>query len=414
MVPGRPRRDAGPMTDQGEKNMDMGTQQARRLIRRTDNKMIGGVAGGLADYFAIDPVWVRLGFVAAVFLGGAGILAYIVLYVVMPTGAGGEPSTAERAIERVAHSMRNTPTLIGVALVILGGILVANQLFEWRSGVIWGFALIFFGVLLFVQREERAAQEPAAVSAAVAPPLPLGGTAVLPLGAPPLPPGTAPSPPPRRVPRERSGLGWMTLGGLLVAIGVVTLLDFENVLSLTAGQYLAMAVATIGVGLLVGAWYGRARWLIVPGLVLIPFMLAASLIHVPFEGGMGDRLFRPMSLEAVEPEYHLVAGQMLLDLNEVPFGPGTHTIQATTVAGRILVLVPENVRVEIHAKAGAGQVSLFGQTDEGLNVDVRRTFEPRIATAQAGVLQLDLEAALGQVEVAFDLESLDQSFGGRS
>jgi phage shock protein PspC (stress-responsive transcriptional regulator) len=402
------------MTDQEEKNMDMGTQQVRRLIRRTDNKMLGGVAGGLADYFGIDPVWVRLGFVAAVFLGGAGILAYIVLYVVMPTGTGGEPSTAERLVERVAHSMRNTPTLIGAGLVILGAILVANQLFEWRSGVIWGFALIFFGVLLFVQREERATEEPTAVSAVAAPPAAPGDTAVLPMGAPPLPPGTAPSPPPRRVPRERSGLGWMTLGALLVAIGVVTLLDLQDVVRLTAGQYLAMAVATIGVGLLVGAWYGRARWLIVPGLVLIPFMLAASLIHVPFEGGVGDRLFRPTSIEAVEPEYHLVAGQMLLDLNEVPFGPGTYTIEATTVVGRILVLVPENVRVEIHAKTGAGQVSLFGQTDEGLNVDVRRIFEPRVAGAPAGVLQLDLEAALGQVEVAFDLESVDQPFGVRS
>ena len=401
------------MTEQGEKQMDMGTQPVRRLIRRTDNKMLGGVAAGLADYFRIDPVWVRLGFVAAVFLGGAGILVYIVLYIVMPTGAGGEPSTAERAIERVAHSMRNTPTLIGAGLVILGGILVANQLFEWRSGVIWGFALIFFGVLLFVQREERGAEEP--VATAVAPPAPPGSaTAVLPPGAPPLPPGTAPSPPPRRAPRERSSLGWMTLGTLLVAIGVVTLLDLQDVVRLTAGQYLAIAVATIGVGLLVGAWYGRARWLIVPGLVLIPFMVAASLINVPFEGGVGDRLFRPTSIEAVEPEYHMVAGQMLLDLNEVLFGPGTHTIKATTVAGRILVLVPENVRIEIHAKTGAGQVSLFGQADEGLNVEVRRTFEPRVATAGAGVLQLDLEAALGQVEVAFDLESVDQPFGVRS
>ena len=314
--------------------------------------------------------------------------------------------------------MRNTPTLIGAGLVILGGILVANQLFEWRSGVIWGFALIFFGVLLFRQRDERAAEEPAAVSAtAVLPPAPppAGATAVLSPGAPPLPPGTAPSPPPRRVPRERSGLGWMTLGGLLVAIGVVTLLDLQDVVRLTAGQYLAMAVATIGVGLLVGAWYGRARWLIVPGLVLIPFMFAASLIHVPFEGGVGDRLFRPTTIEAVEPEYHLVAGQMLLDLNEVPFGTGTYTIEATTVAGRILVLVPENVRVEIHAKTGAGQVSLFGQSDEGLNVDVRRIFEPRVAGAlPAGVLRLDLEAAMGRVEVAFDLESVDQPFGARS
>ncbi|MEX2556666.1 MAG: PspC domain-containing protein [Actinomycetota bacterium] len=400
------------MTSDQEKKMDAQPQQARRLIRRTDDKMIAGVAGGLADYFGVDPVWFRLGFVAAVFLGGSGLLAYAVLWVVMPKGAGGEPSTVERTIERVAHSMRNTPALVGGALVILGVILVANQLLEWRAGVIWGFALIVFGVILFVQRDEVRAAEPAAATA-VLPPAPPGDTAVLPLGAPPLPPGTAPSPPPRRV-RERSSLGWMTLGGLFVVVGVVTLLDLEDVIRLTAGQYLAMAVATIGVGLLAGAWYGRARWLIVPGLVLIPFMLAASLIHVPFEGGVGDRLFRPTSLAAVQPEYQIIAGQMLLDLNEVPFGPGTYTIEATAVAGRILVLVPENVRVEIHAKAGAGQVSLFGQTDEGLNVDVRRIFEPRLATTSAGVLRLDLEAALGQVEVAFDLESVDRPFGVRS
>lgn len=56
----------------------------RRLYRDTDNKVIGGVASGLAQYFDIDPVIVRLIFVVSVFFNGLGILAYIIFWFVVP------------------------------------------------------------------------------------------------------------------------------------------------------------------------------------------------------------------------------------------------------------------------------------------------------------------------------------------
>lgn len=46
--------------------------------------MLGGVAGGLAEYFAIDPTLVRIIFVVSLFAGGAGVLAYIILWIVVP------------------------------------------------------------------------------------------------------------------------------------------------------------------------------------------------------------------------------------------------------------------------------------------------------------------------------------------
>jgi phage shock protein C len=46
--------------------------------------MIAGVAGGLAEYFAIDPVLIRILFVVAFFIKGVGLLAYIILWVVVP------------------------------------------------------------------------------------------------------------------------------------------------------------------------------------------------------------------------------------------------------------------------------------------------------------------------------------------
>jgi phage shock protein C len=60
------------------------TKRTRRLYRSRRERMIAGVCGGLAEYFAIDPTFVRLLFVICVLLGGSAILAYLVLWLVVP------------------------------------------------------------------------------------------------------------------------------------------------------------------------------------------------------------------------------------------------------------------------------------------------------------------------------------------
>jgi phage shock protein C len=55
-----------------------------RLLRTNDERMIGGVCGGLGRYLKIDPVLVRLGFVLLTLYGGAGPLLYLLLLVLMP------------------------------------------------------------------------------------------------------------------------------------------------------------------------------------------------------------------------------------------------------------------------------------------------------------------------------------------
>jgi phage shock protein C len=56
----------------------------KKLSRSVDNRMFAGVAGGLAEYFNIDPVIIRLIFVILMLAGGPGILIYIVLWIIMP------------------------------------------------------------------------------------------------------------------------------------------------------------------------------------------------------------------------------------------------------------------------------------------------------------------------------------------
>src|SRR6266550_8808021 len=82
------------------------------LARSESDKRIAGVAGGIARYFGIDPVLVRVGFVVAGLMGW-GVLLYIVLWIVLPRGestppanppfGGGSSSAVRIAEERFAR-----------------------------------------------------------------------------------------------------------------------------------------------------------------------------------------------------------------------------------------------------------------------------------------------------------------------
>ncbi|MBE2201571.1 MAG: PspC domain-containing protein [Anaerolinea sp.] len=56
----------------------------KRLVRKQDDRMLFGVAAGLAAYLNIDPVLVRLIFVIMTLAGGPGLLLYLVLLIIMP------------------------------------------------------------------------------------------------------------------------------------------------------------------------------------------------------------------------------------------------------------------------------------------------------------------------------------------
>jgi phage shock protein PspC (stress-responsive transcriptional regulator) len=57
---------------------------AKRLMRSSRDKKVGGVCAGVADYFDLDPTIVRVVWLLAIFLGGTGFLLYLVLWIVLP------------------------------------------------------------------------------------------------------------------------------------------------------------------------------------------------------------------------------------------------------------------------------------------------------------------------------------------
>lgn len=71
--------------------------QPKRLYRSRNEKMIAGIAGGLGEYFNIDPTLVRLLFVLFTFTGGPGLVAYIIMLIIVPE----EPLASNDIVEPV-------------------------------------------------------------------------------------------------------------------------------------------------------------------------------------------------------------------------------------------------------------------------------------------------------------------------
>ena len=59
-------------------------KKIKKLYRSKKNKVIAGVCGGIGEYFNIDPVIIRLLWTLFIFVGGSGILAYIIAWIIIP------------------------------------------------------------------------------------------------------------------------------------------------------------------------------------------------------------------------------------------------------------------------------------------------------------------------------------------
>ena len=62
----------------------MPNKQIKRLYRSKTNRVIGGVCGGMGEYFGIDPTIIRLIWVILALMGGTGIIAYIIAWIIIP------------------------------------------------------------------------------------------------------------------------------------------------------------------------------------------------------------------------------------------------------------------------------------------------------------------------------------------
>jgi phage shock protein PspC (stress-responsive transcriptional regulator) len=387
-------------------------REAPRLVRDPDDAVVAGVCAAFGRYTDTDPVLWRVTVAVLTLFGGAGLVLYALGWLLVPR-RGEHRSFAERTLRRPDHGI--SPA--GVLLVVVGAVVLLAVL---DDGPGFGALLVIAGIAYLVVRERRDPRTPGGHDTGLPPydaavprydtAVPNYDTAVPSYDAPTpsydtasfaaAPYATAPwdATPARRTRRPRSPLGALTLSVALLLTGVLSALRLSGVDALTPERILAVALLVVGAGLLVGVRVGRARWLIPVGLVLALLTAGtAAARSAGLEDGFGERTWTPTA----GGEYSLGAGEAVLDLSDLPPGADAE-IDAEIGFGSLTVLVPSDVRAQVVAEAGLGEVSrveLGGRrtvlsTDD---TDLRETFT--VPGTGDGTVQLDLEVGVGEIEV---------------
>jgi len=426
----------GPPGEGGSAELVDGT----RLARAEEGRVVAGVAGGLGAFLQLDPRVLRILFVLATLFGGVGILAYVAAWVVLPSA-----SAPDSAAERVLRRFSGAPTavqvvVVGLAVLVFGGAAAAG-----RPGAGWGVVLVTLGFLL-LRRDTRAQQRawaaegappvahaapgcpapparaavravpevPAVLSAPAVPAVPAAPAAPAPVVAPGA--GTygsygVPSlPPARRPTRPPSPLGWLTLGmGLALQVGTAVV-DAVGPVDVPALGYLSLALGTVGVGLLIGARAGRARWLVLVGLLLVPPLLVAAVVPVlppaSFQAlpqvvaeDLGDLHATPTELDDVQDAYALGFGRMVVDLAKVDLVAEPTRVAVELGVGTVVVVVPDDARVDLTGMVGAGDVAALGDRVTGVGELDLADLDVAAGPEGGGRLALDVRIDGGLLEV---------------
>ncbi len=134
----------------------------KRLYRSRRDRVIGGVCGGIASYFGIDPVIIRVIWTLAIIFGGTGIIAYIICWLVIPEepmemSMATQSSTANEDLPKPASAI--VPVIIGAILLVIGVALLFSNLGLFTFGHFWRFfwplVIILIGVLMLLATTKK-------------------------------------------------------------------------------------------------------------------------------------------------------------------------------------------------------------------------------------------------------------------
>lgn len=172
MAKSAPKKKTKPKID-GERVKEefKGTnERSRKLVRSKRDKMIGGVAGGIAEYFEIDPIIIRLLFVLIGFSIGSGVLIYIILWIIIPEEGDESLNNSqvikknsvefEKTVEGIVENRNNRKMfqlLFGLGIVLCGVYMILGNLgltnvfnIGWFLSKFWPVAIIALGVFILV------------------------------------------------------------------------------------------------------------------------------------------------------------------------------------------------------------------------------------------------------------------------
>ncbi|MEO6317168.1 MAG: PspC domain-containing protein [Acidimicrobiales bacterium] len=368
---------------------DLRPSGPRRLRRLPDDGHVAGVCAGVAEYFNVDPVIVRIATVV-LFFSGPGLFAYVLAWIFVPKDKGAARYGVPQA--RIDRHDRSTQ-IVGIVLVVVALSVIWGDWWSPFRGWLFPVALMALGGWLLLRGDDDIERPDADAPGPVPADPPATSvsrltndddTSIL---ANPSPP---PAPPDRPVGRRRM-LGPIVFGGLLVWAGLAVLLG----LSVETG--LAGDLLIVGAGFVLGSFMGGSRALIIAALVIGGALAVTVAVDIPFSGPIGHQEWTPQSAAAIEDLYDVSMGEGVLDLSAVrPPADGELAVDASVGIGHLVVVVPADTTLEVTTKVGAGESDVLGFRQDGVGVTTDRQVA---GTAGAGTITLDLQVGLGEIEV---------------
>jgi len=385
------------------------------LFRSLSDRKVAGVCGGVGLRLGIDPLILRVIIVVLSIFGGSGLVLYALGWLLIPE-EGADRSVAQRAIDqngRPGDRSGLATIIIGVLaglalLLLLGGLLSSVGLgHDGYSVDLWPLVVIG-GIGAAVWYSSRPGTGSAGGS-----PGPLNPPST-PYASPPAsayattgpalygPYAQSAPPRPARPRRQRSVLSRLTLSVAALAAGIMVLLDRTGAIHLRATVFLAVLLTIIGVGLLVGAFVGRGRGLIVWGVLLALLTAGSAATSNLNLQDTGRVTWQPLTVSAVPVDgYSWGTGDVALDLTRLPANPSPNltTVTAQLGAGTMIVTVPAGAWFQVKAHVGVGTIRLpDGQGSDGLAKSSDTTFGSDLSTPTHRLI-LDLTVGAGTVEV---------------
>jgi phage shock protein PspC (stress-responsive transcriptional regulator) len=379
----------------------------RELVRPREGRIVAGVAQGLANRYDLPVLLIRVIFVLLTFAGGLGVALYAAGWFLIRS----DDEDATPA-ERIFSGASTSRSWLGIGLVFLAILILLDNFTFLSTGIVWSVGLLVVGVLLYTGdlprlvrnqggNEQEGVQQMTTTDAPVAAPVepvsPSGpgdaGGAV-----PPTPTPTPPVlPPPPAKPKETSYLGRITIGVVLVSLGVLAILDNIPGLPIEPQprHYIALATVVVGLGLMVGGFVGRARWLILIGALLVPTLLFSPVFEYNWDSDEFDRTVSPDTFAELEDSYTQDVGNLVIDLTDLPWDGETVDLTVAVDAGNIEIWIPPGVGLEGEASVDVGHVGAFGRESSGLGNPSLQFDNP----GPAGTVVLDAAVDLGNIDI---------------
>lgn len=382
------------------------------LVRPYDGRYLAGVCTAIGRATNTDPVLWRVLLAVLGFFGGIGILVYISAWLIIP-GEGDTASPVESMLGRGRSSMSPvTVIVLGILMAVSFAFIVTDTF----RAMLLGAAILISGALL-LNRERPGRSGPPG------PPPPTGLAWAPPPEAPPVPeappggfrppfaphgPYAPPTPPPaprpeRKRARERSALGGVTFSLVFLVLGLLAVLDLTGVPALSTSAYFAAVLATIGLGLLVGAWFGRARWLIALGLITAAALGVATVAESDRFRAVDQAVkWSPANHAELASRYENIVGNSLLDLRAVDFTGKHSEITVEVIAGEAVVILPPNVDTTVTATVSVGDAVVFDQPvnkRDGSTGSLHESSDLGADGPGGGTLRLFVHVDFGQLEV---------------